>query len=60
MGAVKMSEALGKILADLNYDWNDRGFGIDVWREHYTRGTILAFHGKEAEVIAWLKENGEW
>lgn len=55
-----MSEALQKILTDLGYTYINNTFGIDIFSPRIDRCNKYEFHGKEEEIIAWLKDKGEW
>lgn len=48
-------EAITKILKDLGYTSLVLTWGIDVYR-----GKEIVFHGREDEIIEWLKLNEEW
>lgn len=47
-------------LNDAGYTFKDLGYGIDIFKDRYTGGKMLAFHGHEVEIIHWLTKNGEW
>lgn len=54
------NEEIKNKLKNLGYHVKDWGFGIDVIRPSLTGKRKLMFHGTREEIIAWLKDNGEW